>query len=98
MVGPRDYSAMGRLGGCAVCGFMFAPELVATEHWSGFSAHVALHLADGTAVVEKAFGKPDRVVPTFSLPVKDTADDPTPPKPKTLPRNARPFYGKSFRP
>lgn len=65
----RDYSAMFTFDGeCAVCRMAFS-------YMERPDAHVTRHLADGTAVVEKAFGKPDRVIPTSSLPVKDTADD-----------------------
>ena len=83
---PRDVTAMYDDGKCKVCG---AP-------WCAYDFHATLHLADGTAVVEMAYGKPDRIVPTSSLPVKDTADDPHPPAPRT-PRNARSVYVKSFR-
>ena len=95
MTAPRDLSAMYTLGGCVVCGGD-APNRAKWE------AHVAAHLADGSAVVIKEFQrslpvapKPDRVVPTTSQPIKDTADDPNPKV--TLPRSARSVYRKSYR-
>ena len=92
---------MGHLGGCVVCGLMFAPEMTAVDFWAAFAEHVDLHLADGSAVVVKEFQrtlpvapKPDRIVPTTSQPIKDTADDPAP----KLPRTARSVYTRRFRP
>ena len=86
MTAPRDLSAMWDDGVCVVCGSISFASY----------AHVETHLADGTAVVEMAYGKVDRVVPTSSLPIKDSGDDPTV-YPKKLPRGAKSVYLKSFR-
>ncbi len=94
---PRDISVMVRDGRCVVCGLDLAPEDTDPSLDMMFAhLHIHTHVRDGTAVVEMAYGKVDRVVPTSSLPVKDTADDPNPKV--TLPRTARSVYRKSFRP
>ena len=90
---PRDMSAMEEMADdegtwCAVCHAGLSDLQ--------FEVHVASHLADGTAVVVMEYGKPDKVVPTSSLPVKDTGDDPNPKV--RMPRTARSVYVKSFRP
>ena len=100
---PRDLSALRKPDNCCViCG------LCVCEEYS-IARCAATHLADGTAVVEKAYGKPDRVVPTSSLPYTSapkvnggTVYIPLPrgpSRPKTkLPPTARSVYVKSFRP
>ncbi len=92
---PRDVSAMGRDGACVVCGAS-CPS----------AAHHLAHLRDGTAVVEMAYGKVDRVVPTSSFPELPDGRPPEPAagpvgrniKGPALPRTARSVYHRSFRP
>ena len=63
---PRDLFSMATDGACAVCGYRFGPG--EPGGWLDFPAHVTAHLADGSAVVVKEHGRPDRVVPSDSFP------------------------------
>lgn len=96
-VGPRDHSEMwdtfvfevpnSVVLTCTIC------QTVATSE-SEASAHVDGHLADGSAVVVKEYGRPDRVVPSNSFP---ETREPTP----TLPiphGRMRVVRGRRFRP
>jgi hypothetical protein len=82
MAAPRDVSAMLLPdSGCVLCGFLDSTY-----------GHVALHLADGTAIVIRdGQTGAERVVPTSTIPDEPAA-------PVTLPRTARAFRGASFRP
>lgn len=92
-VKPRDLFAMAVDGACVVCGHRFGPG--EPGGWLDFPAHVAAHLADGSAVVVKEFGRVDRVVPSNTFPEeRPTAGDAA----AVLHGRLRVVRGRSFRP
>lgn len=94
MTAPRDLFAMAPDGACVICGHRFGPG--EPGGWLDFPAHVATHLADGSAVVVKEYGRTDRVVPSNSFPEER---EPTPKAAASLfSGRLRVVRGRSFRP